>query len=150
MSSTRPKVASAFVPAVEVSGLTVRYGPLTAVDRISFTAEAGRVTALLGPNGAGKTTTLETLEGYKRPDEGEVRVLGLDPTRRQAEVARRAGVLLQSGGVHPGIRPPEALRLFAAFYDDPADPDELLARVGLDQRRRATWRQLSGGEQRRL
>ena len=138
------------MPAVEVSGLTVRYGPLTAVDGAGFTADAGKVTALLGPNGAGKTTTLETLEGYRRPDAGHVRVLGLDPLRQQAQVAERTGVLLQEGGVHPGIRPGEALRLFAAFYAEPLDPDALLARVGLDHRRRSTWRQLSGGEQRRL
>ncbi len=128
----------------------VRYGDLTAVDGISFTAQAGAITALLGPNGAGKTTTVETLEGYRRPSTGTVRVLGLDPVADHASLVRRIGVMLQSGGVAPGIRPEEVLRLFASYYDDPADPGELLTRVGLVERRRSAWRHLSGGEQQRL
>jgi ABC-2 type transport system ATP-binding protein len=137
-------------PAVEVDGLVVRHGDLVAVDGISFTAASGEVLALLGPNGAGKTTTVEVLEGYQRPAAGTARVLGHDPVIERARVVDRIGVMLQDGGVHPGIRPPEVLRLLAALYDDPLDPDDLLARVGLDDRRRQTWRQLSGGEQQRL
>jgi ABC-2 type transport system ATP-binding protein len=138
------------VAAIEVSRLVVRYGDLTAVDAVSFSAEAGQVVALLGPNGAGKTTTIETLEGYRTPTAGRVRVLGLDPARDHARLTPRIGVMLQSGGVYPGIRPDEALRLFAAYYDDPADADELLAGVGLDRQRSTPWRRLSGGEQQRL
>jgi ABC-2 type transport system ATP-binding protein len=137
-------------PAVEVRDLIVRYGSLLAVDGISFVARAGEVTALLGPNGAGKTTTVEAVEGYRRVDAGEVRVLGLDPRRDHPSVIPRLGVMLQQGGVYTGIRPGEVLRLFAAYYDDPADPDELLALVGLDDRRRTAWRHLSGGERQRL
>lgn len=136
--------------AIEVDGLTVRYGDHTAVDRLSFVAARGAVTALLGPNGAGKTTTVETLEGYRRPTEGSVRVLGLDPVVDHARLVPRIGVMLQSGGVHTGIRPLEALRLHASFYDDPADPAELLEMVGLTDRSRVVWRSLSGGEQQRL
>ena len=128
----------------------VRYGDLTAVDGISFSARAGAITALLGPNGAGKTTTVETLEGYRRPSTGAVRVLGFDPVADHASLVGRIGVMLQRGGVAPGIRPQEVLRLFASYYDDPADPEELLARVGLVERRRSAWRHLSGGEQQRL
>ncbi|HEX9994884.1 MAG TPA: ABC transporter ATP-binding protein [Acidimicrobiales bacterium] len=138
------------MPAVEVADLTVRYGDVVAVDGLSFTAEAGQVLALLGPNGAGKTTTVETLEGYRRPTSGTVRVDGLDPVRDHAALTRRIGVMLQRGGVQPGIRAAEAVRLFAAYHDDPEDPDALLERVGLAGRARATWRQLSGGEQQRL
>jgi ABC-2 type transport system ATP-binding protein len=138
------------VPTVEVRGLVVRYGDLTAVGGLSFAAEAGEVVALLGPNGAGKTTTVETLEGYRRPTGGAVRVLGLDPQRDRPALTPRIGVMLQSGGVYPGIRAAEALRLFAAYHDRPADPDALLRRVGLADRAKATWRQLSGGEQQRL
>ena len=137
-------------PAVVVDGLVVRHGDLVAVDDVSFTAEPGEVLALLGPNGAGKTSTVEVLEGYQRPTGGTVRVLGHDPVAERDAIVSRIGVMLQDGGVHPGIRPPEVLRLLAALYDDPLDPDELLARVGLDDRRRQTWRQLSGGEQQRL
>src|SRR6476661_1310107 len=92
------------VPAVEVDELVVRYGDLVAVDGLSFTADAGRVTAVLGPNGAGKTSTIEVLEGYRRANGGTARVLGLDPRRDHAELVRRIGVMLQKGGVYPGIR----------------------------------------------
>ena len=138
------------VPAVEVDSLVVRYGPLTAVDGLSFVAEAGEVVALLGPNGAGKTTTVETLEGYRRPSEGRVRVLGLDPHRDHEELTRHIGVMLQRGGVYPGIKPAEVLELFAAYYERPRDPAELIERLGLEAVAEATWRRLSGGEQQRL
>ena len=136
--------------AIEVDGLVVRYGDHTAVDHLSFTAARGAVTALLGPNGAGKTSTVETLEGYRRPSAGTVRVLGLDPIADHGALVPRIGVMLQSGGVYTGIRPLEALRLFASYYDDPVDPVELLDLVGLADRTRSTWRSLSGGEQQRL
>src|SRR4051812_49995964 len=112
--------------AVEITDLVVRYGDVTAVDGISFSAAAGQVIALLGPNGAGKTTTVETLEGYRRPSSGAVRVLGLDPIGDRVALVPRIGVMLQRGGVYPGMGPREALRLFAAYYDDPADPEGLL------------------------
>ena len=138
------------MPAIDVSGLVVRYGDTTAVADLSFTAEAGAVLALLGPNGAGKTTTVETLEGYRTPTAGAVRVLGLDPARDHAALMPRIGVMLQAGGVYPGIRPLEVLRLFAAFFDRPDDPEALLDRLGLREVARVPWRRLSGGEQRRL
>ncbi|WP_436793893.1 ABC transporter ATP-binding protein [Actinospongicola halichondriae] len=138
------------MPAVTVDGLVVRHGDLTAVDGVSFTAAAGEVLALLGPNGAGKTSTIEVLEGYGTAAAGRVSVLGHDPATEHAAVVGRVGVMLQEGGVYPGIHPPEMLRLLAAMYDDPADPAALLTRVGLDDRADATWRQLSGGEQQRL
>jgi ABC-2 type transport system ATP-binding protein len=137
-------------PAIEVEGLTIRYGDLTAVDTLSFSVPAGQLVALLGPNGAGKTSTVEALEGYRRPDAGTVRVLGLDPVADHAALTRHMGIMLQEGGVHTGIRPREVLHLYAAFYDDPADPDDLLTRVGLAERARTTWRHLSGGERQRL
>jgi ABC-2 type transport system ATP-binding protein len=144
------KLPSSVVPAVAIEGLVVRYGDLTAVDGVSFEAAAGEVTALLGPNGAGKTTTVETAEGYRRPDGGTVRVLGLDPVADHAALVPRIGVMPQDGGVYPGIRVLEAMRLFAAYYDDPLDPADLLARVGLTDRASATTRSLSGGERQRL
>jgi ABC-2 type transport system ATP-binding protein len=138
------------VAAVEVEGLVVRYGDVVAVDGLSLTAEAGRITAVLGPNGAGKTSTIETLEGYRSPTAGRVSVIGLDPQRDHAALTRRVGVMLQSGGVGPGVRALEILRHAAALYDQPLLPAELLERVGLTGKDRRTWRQLSGGEQRRL
>lgn len=136
--------------AVEVHELTVRYGDVTAVDGISFEAQAGQITAVLGPNGAGKTTTVEVLEGFRRPDAGRTSVVGLDPQADHAALTRRVGVMLQSGGVGPGVRVFEALRHAAALYDDSLEPARLLERVGLTGTERRTWRQMSGGEQRRL
>ena len=136
--------------AIEVRDLTVRYGATTAVDGVSFTIDPGTITALLGPNGAGKTTTVETLEGYRVPDAGTVRVLGLDPARQRTELTPRIGVMLQQGGVYTSIRPPEVLGLFASYYDDPADPGDLLDLVGLAEVAGTAYRRLSGGEQQRL
>ena len=135
---------------VSVNDLVVRYGDLTAVDGVSFTARRGEVLALLGPNGAGKTSTVETLEGYRRPAAGTVRVCGLDPVTEHHSVVQRIGVMLQGGGIHNQMRVGETLSLFAAYYPDPLDPAGLAARVGLDHRMRSTWRSLSGGEQQRL
>ena len=138
------------MPAIEIQDLTVRYGDLVAVDAVSLTADAVSTVAFLGPNGACKTTLIETLEGYRRPDTGTARVLGLDPFTQHDQLVGHIGLMLQNGGIQTGIRPTEALQLYAALAEDPLDPDELLDRVGLGARARTTWRNLSGGEQRRL
>lgn len=124
-----PGVATTVDPvaAIEVRDLTIAYGDVRAVNGLSFAAEAGEVLAVLGPNGAGKTSTIECLEGYRRPTSGEVSVLGLDPIAEHAQLVPQIGVMLQAGGVYAGIRPIEVLELFASFYDQPADPDELLS-----------------------
>lgn len=136
---------------MEIESLVVRYGSVTAVDGVSLRAEAGEVLALLGPNGAGKTSTVETLEGFRRPDAGSVRVLGLEPVGDRRALLPRIGVMLQSCRLYSVIRPVEAVRLFAAHHPHPVDdPDALLDRVGLRDRSRTVWRRLSGGEQQRL
>jgi ABC-2 type transport system ATP-binding protein len=137
-------------PAIVVAGLGKRYGSLRAVDGLTFDVRRGEVFGLLGPNGAGKTTTVEVLEGYRRPDDGSVRVLGLDPWSDGAALRPRIGVMLQEGGLHPALRPPEVLRLFAAYYDDPLDPVGLLALAGLGDVARTPVRRLSGGQRQRL
>ncbi len=126
------------------------FGPTTAVDGVSLTAERGEVFALLGPNGAGKTTTIEMCEGFKRPTSGRIRVLGLDPVTQPEEVRNRIGIMLQGGGSYTGIRVGEMLRLAAAYNDNPHDPEWLIDVLGLDGVRRTTWRRLSGGQQQRL
>jgi ABC-2 type transport system ATP-binding protein len=136
--------------AIEISGLHKSYGTLAAVDGIDLTVRSGEVFALLGPNGAGKTTTVEILEGYRRPDRGEVRVLGLDPVADGAALRPRIGVMLQEGGLYPGLRPRELLALFAAYYDEPDDHDALLDLVGLRDSVRTYVRRLSGGQAQRL
>jgi ABC-2 type transport system ATP-binding protein len=138
------------VPAVEVEQLVVRYGDVVAVDELSLTAGAGEVTTILGPNGAGKTSTIETLEGYRRPTHGRVRVMGLDPIADHHVLTARMGVMLQRGGIYPGIRVGEAARLFCALYDHRRTAIELLELVGLSDKTGRTWKQLSGGEQQRL
>src|SRR5947209_9047546 len=137
-------------PAIVVDGLTKSYGERRAVDGLSFSVEAGEVFSLLGPNGAGKSTTVEILEGYRRADSGKVSVLGIDPSRNGSELRPRIGVMLQEGGLYPAITPREALVLFAAYYEHPRDPDDLLRTVGLQEAAATRYRRLSGGQKQRL
>jgi len=137
-------------PAVEVDGLVMRYGEKTAVDGLSLRVERDTITAVLGPNGAGKTTTLETCEGYRRPHEGRVRVLGLDPTTDHADLLPRIGVMLQSGGAWSGVRAAEMLEHMASLHAHPLDTAMLSDRLGLADCGRTPYRRLSGGQQQRL
>ncbi len=136
--------------AVEITSLVKSYGRVTAVNGLSLRAGRAAVTAILGPNGAGKTTTIEICEGYRRPDDGVVRVLGLDPARDARRLRPQVGVMLQSGGIPPAARPAEYLRVVAAFYAHPLDPAMLLDRLGLSASLRTPFRRLSGGQQQRL
>ncbi|MGW2119010.1 ABC transporter ATP-binding protein [Streptomyces zhihengii] len=136
--------------AVRVRGLVKRYGSKTAVDGLDLDVATGSVTAVLGPNGAGKTTTVETCEGYRRPDAGTVRVLGLDPVADAARLRPRIGVMLQAGGVYSGARAEEMLRHMARLHAHPLDVDALIERLGLGGCGRTSYRRLSGGQQQRL
>jgi ABC-2 type transport system ATP-binding protein len=137
-------------PAIEIRGLVKRYGDLVAVDGLDLVVPRGQTLALLGPNGAGKTSTVECCEGFRRPDAGTVRVLGLDPHRDGAALRPRVGVMLQEGGVFPQAFPGEVVRLYAHFYADPLDPERLLDHVGLTEAERTRYRDLSGGQKQRL
>ncbi|MGQ5417308.1 ABC transporter ATP-binding protein [Nocardioides sp. MAHUQ-72] len=137
-------------PAVAVDGLVMRYGDKVAVDGLSLVVERATVTAVLGPNGAGKTTTLETCEGYRTPQRGQVRVLGLDPVRDRADLLPRIGVMLQGGGAWSGVRAMEMLRHVARLHAHPLDTDLLAERLGLGDCGRTPYRRLSGGQQQRL
>ncbi|MFE0425034.1 ABC transporter ATP-binding protein [Streptomyces sp. NPDC058953] len=137
-------------PAVRIQGLVKRYGSKAAVNGLDLTVPRGSVTAVLGPNGAGKTTTIETCEGYRRPDAGTVRVLGLDPVADASRLRPRVGVMLQSGGVYSGARAVEMLRHMAKLHADPLDVDLLVERLGLGDCGRTAYRRLSGGQQQRL
>jgi ABC-2 type transport system ATP-binding protein len=139
------------VPAVEVAGLVKSYGARRAVDGLSLTVERGELVALLGPNGAGKTTTIETCEGFRRPDRGRVRVLGLDPIRDAASLKPLVGVMLQDGvGGYTAARAIELLELFASYARRPQNPAALLDRVGLTDVARTPVKRLSGGQKQRL
>lgn len=137
-------------PALELRGVTKRYGDVTAVDGLDLTLARGRVLALLGPNGAGKTTTIEMCEGFVRPDGGELRVLGLDPLKSADELRTRVGIMLQGGGAYPGVRVGEMLGHVASYSANPLDPEWLLEVVGLQRHRKTSYRRLSGGQQQRL
>ena len=105
---------------MQVTGLQMRYGDKVAVDGLDLVVERGTITAVLGPNGAGKTTTLETCEGYRRPQAGEVRVLGLDPVRDRRDLLPRIGVMLQGSGAWSGARAMEMLEHIAAMLGLPS------------------------------
>jgi ABC-2 type transport system ATP-binding protein len=137
-------------PAVEISGMVKRYGPVTAVDGLTLTAEAGQVTAVLGPNGAGKTTTIEVCEGYRGVDSGTVRILGLDPMQAGAALRPRVGVMLQSGGIPPAVPALEYLKTLSRFHVKPHEPAWLLDIVGLTGLAKTPYKRLSGGQQQRL
>jgi ABC-2 type transport system ATP-binding protein len=138
------------VPAIEVRDLHKRYGEYEAVRGIDIEVRRGEVFGLLGPNGAGKTTTVEILEGYRTRSSGEVSVLGYDPARRQIELRRRIGIVLQAGGIYSHVTPREALAHWASFYPRPRDVEEVLQLSGLTPQADVRSRKLSGGQLRRL
>ncbi len=135
---------------IEVQQLHKRYRGRVAVDDVSFAVERGEIFGILGPNGAGKTTTVECIAGLRRPDGGQIRVLGRDPQRDRAYLRQRVGVQLQASRLPGKITVAEALALFGSFYLRPADQEQLLADLGLTAQRDTRFEQLSGGQQQRL
>jgi ABC-2 type transport system ATP-binding protein len=138
------------VPAIEVEGLRRSYGELTAVDGVSFSITEGTCTALLGPNGAGKTTTVEILEGYRRRDAGEVRVLGEDPVRAGRAWRERLGIVPQDCSDLLELTVAECVGYFSTLYPRPRGAHAVIALVGLTEKAHARVKTLSGGQRRRL
>lgn len=138
------------MPAIDVSNLRKTFGKHVAIDDVNLSIDEGEIFGILGPNGAGKTTTVECLTGMIRPDRGEIRVLGLDPMKDVGALRRLVGYQLQSSELPEAMRVSEALRLFASFYPDPADVEELLDTVGLSAHRKKAFSGLSGGQKQRL
>jgi ABC-2 type transport system ATP-binding protein len=134
---------------VSVKGFTKRYGPLVAVDDVSFDVRAGEIFALLGPNGSGKTTTLESLEGIRRPDAGALRIGGVDPVRQARKLRNLIGVQLQTAALPAAMTADDAMRFFCAYHGV-AVRNDLLERVGLAEKRGTQYGRLSVGLQRRL
>jgi ABC-2 type transport system ATP-binding protein len=137
-------------PILQVENLVKRYGDVEAVRGLSFSVEEGEVFGLLGPNGAGKTSTVEILEGLRTLDGGRVSVCDLDPQRDPEELKNQIGATLQATALPDKMRVIEAIRLFANFYKRRRDPDELLKRFGLAEKRQSFYSQLSGGQKQRL
>ena len=137
-------------PAIHVRGLRKTYQGNVAVDGVDLDVHRGEIFALLGPNGAGKTTTTEILEGYRRRDAGTVSVLGVDPAEANASWRARIGIVLQDARDLPASTVWEVVNDFAAYYPHPRDPEELIAAVGLTDKRDSRVARLSGGQRRRL
>ncbi len=144
MNDTAPEAV------ITVTGLHKRYGEKVAVEDVALSVARGEIVGILGPNGAGKTTTVECLAGLRVRDGGTVDVLGLDPQHDGARLRERMALQLQESELPARITVREALRLYASFYADPADPDELLADVGLTDKAETRFAKLSGGQKQRL
>lgn len=133
-----------------VEGLTKRYGPLTAVDAVSFTVWRGETFGMLGPNGAGKTTTLEMIEGLREPDAGTVSFMGMDALRQRRAMQERVGVQLQGQALWPELTVEETLRVFQSLFRTRVPVEALLERFSLVEKRGARVKALSGGQRQRL
>jgi ABC-2 type transport system ATP-binding protein len=136
--------------AVEISHLRKAYGPLVAVDDVSFSVAEGEIFGILGPNGAGKTTTVECAIGLRSPDSGSIRLLGINPQTDKARIHEITGVQLQSGAFPAKLRVGEIVDMYRSFYRHPANAGELTEALGLAGKRQAFYRSLSGGQQQRL
>jgi ABC-2 type transport system ATP-binding protein len=137
-------------PILQVENLVKRYGDVEAVRGVSFSVEEGEVFGLLGPNGAGKTSTVEVMEGLRVPDGGRISVCGIDPQKNPTGLKHEIGATLQFTSLPDKLKVGEALRLFAGFYKRTRNPDDLLRRFGLEEKRNAFYNQLSGGQKQRL
>jgi ABC-2 type transport system ATP-binding protein len=137
-------------PVIQVSGLTKRYGPITALSEVAIEVRDGEIFGLIGPNGAGKTTAMECIEGLRVPDKGRISVLGLDPVRDVAALQRRIGVQLQEAQLQKRIKVREALALWSAVYETEVDGLALLEQLGIGGKADAWFMTLSGGQKQRL
>ena len=137
-------------PAIAVQDLRKSYDGNTALGGISFEVAEGEVFGLLGPNGAGKTTTVEILEGYRTRDAGDVTVLGFDPGEAPRAFRERIGVVLQQSELVSNLTVRELLRIFAGYYSQRREADEVLDLVGLADKKNARIKTLSGGQRRRV
>ena len=135
---------------IQVEGLRKVYGATVAVEGVSFEVREGEIFGMVGPNGAGKTTTIECLEGLRKPNQGMVRVLGVDPQREGQLLRERTGMQLQQSNLPERMKVWEALDLYSSFYPKAADWKDLLAQLGLEEKRNAAFAKLSGGQKQRL
>jgi ABC-2 type transport system ATP-binding protein len=138
-------------PVIQVSAIRKSYGATVAVDEVSFEVNEGEIFGLIGPNGAGKTTTMECIEGLRRPEQGSISVLGLDPFREVYKLQERIGVQLQQAQLQKRIKVWEAVDLWASLYRKKGiEGERLLEQLGLAEKRDAWFMNLSGGQKQRL
>jgi len=138
-------------PVIQVLKVRKAYGQTVAVDEVSFEVDDGEIFGLIGPNGAGKTTTMECIEGLRRPDQGTISVLDLNPVRDVYKLQNRIGVQLQQAQLQKRIKVWEAVDLWASLYQRKGTGGEhLLAQLGLSDKRDAWFMNLSGGQKQRL
>ena len=137
-------------PAVTVQHLVKKYGRLVAVNDVSLSIHEGEIFGIIGPNGAGKTTTVECISGLRAPDSGSISVYGLSPQKDRNAIREFVGVQLQESALPPRLRVGEAVRLFASFYSNPLEPDQLLESLGIKQMANSSFKSLSGGQKQRL
>ncbi|MCW4018126.1 MAG: ABC transporter ATP-binding protein [Candidatus Bathyarchaeota archaeon] len=135
---------------ITVSHLWKQYGAVAAVDDVTFSINEGEIFGIIGPNGAGKTTMVECISGLRVPDSGSITIYGLSPKEDRDELRNFVGVQLQESSLPPRIKVVEALNLFASFYSDPLDCQELLKSLRMTEKRNAKFKQLSGGQKQRL
>ncbi|MFN9595984.1 MAG: ABC transporter ATP-binding protein [Bacteroidota bacterium] len=137
-------------PIITVKDLVKEYGPLRAVDGISFEVMEGEIFGLLGPNGAGKTTTLEIIETLREPTSGTVTVCGLSIRKEADAIKQQIGVQLQAAGYYPSLTLIELIRLFAGLYNRDVNAEEILGKVSLTDKSKAKYKELSGGQKQRF
>jgi ABC-2 type transport system ATP-binding protein len=150
IQSVQHHTAAGSGPAVQIEHLRKTYGPLVAVDDVSFSVSEGEIFGILGPNGAGKTTTVECAIGLRQADAGRIGLLGLDPRTDTGRIHEVVGVQLQASAMPARLRVGEILDLYRSFYRDPADVGELIEALGLAGKRDASYKSLSGGQRQRL
>ena len=136
--------------AVTVQHLVKKYGRLVAVNDVSLSIHEGEIFGIIGPNGAGKTTTVECISGLRAPDSGSISVYGLSPQKDRNAIREFVGVQLQESALPPRIKVGEAVKLFASFYSNPLDPDQLLESLGIEQIVKSSFKNLSGGQKQRV
>ncbi|TDC92049.1 ABC transporter ATP-binding protein [Nonomuraea deserti] len=135
---------------IEIEGMSKAYKGRQVLTDVSLQVERGEIFGIAGPNGAGKTTTVECMSGLRERDGGVLRVLGLDPQSDRRELLPRIGVQLQEAALPDALKVGEALKMYASFYDKPADWRKLMDEWGLTDRQRSSFASLSGGWKQRL
>src|SRR5579864_6050717 len=137
-------------PVITVQHLVKKYGEFYAVNDVSFSIEEGEIFGIIGPNGAGKTTTVECISGLRVPDSGSVSIFDLSPQKDRNKIRKFLGVQLQQSAMPPRLKLGEAVELFASFYSDPLNPNDLLETLGIKDIKDSMFKNLSGGEKQRL